>query len=572
MLPYIQTKNKRSNILIIDDDPPARKLLRIYLEEIGFDVVEAEDGSMGFELYKNNDYDFVLIDCMMPVMDGISCVKEMKKISKNTYVPIIFLTANDDPKIIEECIAVGGDDLIIKPFDVVNLRLKLHSWLRMKVTFDQLSDTKNKLFKIGMQNELDLQDAKEIIEHFNRYDQEKNNNIKHVNYPANKVSGDIFLISNTPIGNQYALLGDFTGHGLPAGIGTMLVSQTFYTMTEKGFSIKEIADEINKKLIEILPVNRFLAACFIELNYSESYCAVLNAGIPDVQVFNQDGENINSIKSNNLPFGIKNNIDSDYEIENFKINYGERIIAFSDGLIEASNSSSEHFGISNLLKTVSNNTSQDTMFASILNAFNEFKGDNEAHDDVSLLEITVRNQENQTNTEKTAICNRTPSIWNLSVEFDESIIRETDPVPSLVNHLIAIQGVKLSREKLYLILNELYSNSLEHGILGLDSELKTDPDGFDAYYKEREKRLNELESASIKMSFQHEPTDMGGKLEIIVTDSGSGFDINTISNTYEENLEYKGRGIRLIKSLSDYCQYQEGGKQANVHISWEDAA
>ena len=572
MLPYIKTSYQKARVLIVDDDLAARNLLRIYLKDIGYDVIEAEDGEQAIEIYEEQEFDFLLVDYLMPRMNGAECVKEIKKIKKEQYIPILFLTANDDPRVVEECISVGGDDILIKPFEISALTLKLHAWLRMKESYDQLSYVKNELYTIGLQNELDLEDAKEIIDVFNTFDQSENANIKHINYPANIVSGDICLAAHSPSGNQYILLGDFTGHGLPAGVGVMLVSQTFYAMVAKGFALKEIAKEINTKLVNVLPVNRFMSGCFIELDYQESFATVLNAGMPEIYVFDTQQNLKRSIKSANVPFGIKRSATDEYEIEYLEIQEKDIFIAYSDGLTDTQNAQQEMLGGQRILATATSERVNQSLFEDIIEQYYHFKGDVQPTDDVSLLQIEFTKPVVDDNYSATNSCTRTPSNWSLCYEVDQNIMRETDPVPFLINQLIDIQGIHLPREKLYMILNELYSNSLEHGILGLDSKLKQSTDGFETYYQERQQRLQDLGAATITFEFHHKATDGGGVLNITMIDSGSGFDLSQVATVQQTNLEYKGRGIALIQNLSDHCEYQQSGRQANIEMRWQYAA
>jgi hypothetical protein len=74
-------------------------------------------------------------------------------------------------------------------------------------------------------------------------------------------SGDVLLAAPTLSGGLQVMLGDFTGHGLPAAIGAIPVSDIFYAMTAKGFSIGDIVAELNQKLRTILPTGLFCAAC-----------------------------------------------------------------------------------------------------------------------------------------------------------------------------------------------------------------------------------------------------------------------------------------------------------------------
>jgi len=115
------------NILICDDEPDIRSALRIYLTSDGYTVFEAEGGAEAVRLAEREDIHLVLMDIMMPGMDGITA---MSKLREFTNVPVILLTAKseDTDKILG--LNVGADDYVTKPFNPVELLARVRSQLR----------------------------------------------------------------------------------------------------------------------------------------------------------------------------------------------------------------------------------------------------------------------------------------------------------------------------------------------------------------------------------------------------------------------------------------------------------
>ncbi|SDB30950.1 response regulator transcription factor [Eubacterium oxidoreducens] len=114
-------------ILVVDDEQDIRNALRIYLESEGYQVLEAKDGKEAVEIVKNGQIALVLLDVMMPVMDGISAMAKMREESN---VPIIMLTAKgeDTDKVLG--LNVGADDYVTKPFNPVELLARVKSQIR----------------------------------------------------------------------------------------------------------------------------------------------------------------------------------------------------------------------------------------------------------------------------------------------------------------------------------------------------------------------------------------------------------------------------------------------------------
>jgi len=121
------------------------------------------------------------------------------------------------------------------------------------------------------------------------------------------------------------------------------------------------------------------------------------------------------------------------------------------------------------------------------------------------------------------------------------------------------------------VLSELYSNALEHGVLGLDSALKRDAAGFARYYQERGERLSHLESGFIRVHLQVVSADQGGqsgRLTIRVEDSGDGFDVQRVLALPPVVNELSGRGLRLVRELSEQSRWSEDGRTACVEFFW----
>ena len=131
--------------LVVEDDVNIAELLMLYLEKDGFEVSIAHDGGRGIEMFNEISPDLVLLDIMMPVMDGMQVCREIRKTSS---VPIIMLTAKGETEDKVSGLEMGADDYIVKPFEVKELLARVHAVLRRtgddgkpkskKHTFDKL--------------------------------------------------------------------------------------------------------------------------------------------------------------------------------------------------------------------------------------------------------------------------------------------------------------------------------------------------------------------------------------------------------------------------------------------------
>ena len=119
------------NILICDDQPDIVSALKIYLAPEGYRLFEALNGAQALEIVKREEIHLILLDVMMPVMDGITAAV---KIREHSNVPIIFLTAKSETEDMVLGLNVGGDDYITKPFVPVELLARVRSQLRRYAT------------------------------------------------------------------------------------------------------------------------------------------------------------------------------------------------------------------------------------------------------------------------------------------------------------------------------------------------------------------------------------------------------------------------------------------------------
>lgn len=118
---------KQQKVLVADDEAQIRNILSIYLKKAGFEVVEAADGAEALVKVQSDKPDIIVLDIMMPVMDGLEVCKQVRKISD---IPIIMLTAKDedDDRILE--LEIGADDYITKPFNTREVVARVNAVLR----------------------------------------------------------------------------------------------------------------------------------------------------------------------------------------------------------------------------------------------------------------------------------------------------------------------------------------------------------------------------------------------------------------------------------------------------------
>jgi DNA-binding response OmpR family regulator len=130
--------NNKFHILIVDDTPKNIQVVATLLQSDEYSIAFVNNGKSAIEMTKRKDYDLILLDVMMPEMDGFETCRELKKIESNKNVPVIFLTAKTDEESILTAFEVGGVDFITKPFNSSELLARVRTQLELKYKTEEL--------------------------------------------------------------------------------------------------------------------------------------------------------------------------------------------------------------------------------------------------------------------------------------------------------------------------------------------------------------------------------------------------------------------------------------------------
>lgn len=568
----VQPALESLTILIAEDSAADRMLLSSIVRRQGHQVLTAANGAEAVEVFRLQCPQLVLMDAMMPVMDGFEAARQIKALAGETLVPIIFLTSLSESEALARCLEVGGDDFLAKPYNQVILSAKIKAMdrlRRLQATVLQQRD------QIARHHEYLLNEqrvAKAVFDKVAHSGCLNAPNIRYLQSPYALFNGDLLLAAFTPAGDMHVLLGDFTGHGLPAAVGAMPLAEVFYGMTAKGYGLAETLREMNAKLKRILPVDMFCCATLLCLSVQRRSVEVWNGGMPDGYLHSMATGERTPLTARHLPLGVLSPQAFDDRTEVFPMALGDRVFLLSDGVIDTCDANEQLFGVQRLQDVFALNRQPDALFEEIERALRDFGG--EARDDVSMVEISLLeparlNPPAVVYSDSGQSC---PLDWSVSFEFRAATLKRFNPLPYLLQLLLEVHGLRAQSGALYSVLAELYSNALEHGVLGLDSGLKRDASGFTRYYQQRNVRLDELQDGFVRVHLQVTPEGEGGCLAICVEDSGKGFDVERVLERPLDPVRLSGRGISLIRQLGRNASWSDDGRSARVEFYWEALA
>jgi len=139
-----------ARVLIVDDNPANRKLLEVRLTTEYFEVLTASNGPDAIAMCEKSMCDIVLLDVMMPEMDGFEVCRRLKSHVATAHLPIVMVTALDQPADRVRGLEAGADDFLTKPIDEMQLTARVRSLARLKVTIDELRNRAQTTVALGM--------------------------------------------------------------------------------------------------------------------------------------------------------------------------------------------------------------------------------------------------------------------------------------------------------------------------------------------------------------------------------------------------------------------------------------
>lgn len=258
-----QYRSKRKNplILIVDDVPRNLQLLAAILkEENKYEVAAAASGAAALRIVDNVLPDLILLDVMMPEMDGFDVCRQLKASPSARDIPVIFLTAKAGLKDIVKGFQLGGVDYITKPFNGTELLARVQTHIELKQSKEKLNDSLQKL-QLANQHLTDSINYAQLIQQTvmpHRQDLKTVFKESFVYFkPRDIVSGDFFWILASPERIILAAV-DCTGHGVPGAFVSMLSYQLMHEIiVMRGFWEPDlILNELNKRIKSVFNQGR----------------------------------------------------------------------------------------------------------------------------------------------------------------------------------------------------------------------------------------------------------------------------------------------------------------------------
>lgn len=378
--------NDKLKILVADDLEANLRLVAKFLERRGHEVLTAYNGEEAINQFKQHGPDLVLLDIMMPGVDGYQAAEEIKKLSGDRWVPVIFLSALAKGEDQVKGLEAGADDYLPKPINLEVLDAKIKAMQRISDIQNKLAETTRALRDYHAAAEQEQEMANKLMERIIYSNQLQDELIQHWQLPASRFSGDIVLATRGTADRLFLLQADSTGHGLTAALPLMHISQIFFQMARKGFALSSIVSEMNDAMKRLMPTERFVAGTAACIDPRNRMIELWNGASPTALFVNGSGQVVKEFVSENLALGVVDKETFDSGTVMYPWPESGKLVLFSDGLLEAHNTAGELFGEERVKSCLAVVGDEDP-FNTLCGGVKAHLGDGNPHDDISLLVI-----------------------------------------------------------------------------------------------------------------------------------------------------------------------------------------
>ena len=404
--------NPVRRILVVDDSRAQRRILTSSLSRQGYEVTEAGTGVEALDICKQEHFDLILSDWMMPGMDGLELCAAFRKLPLAGYVYFILLTSKTDKGAVAQGLDVGADDFLAKPVNPDELRARINAGGRILSMERELQD-KNRLVSSTLAEiqtlydslDRDLVEARKMQQSLVRekYRDFGEAEVSLMLKPCGHVGGDLvgFFEAGPDTLAFYSI--DVSGHGIASALLTARLASYFsdgspthniaLDMGQNGRyrsrAPESVATELNQLLLNDLRSEHYFTMLFGYLNLRTGEVEMAQCGPPnavrlpingDAQFFGEGG----------LPIGLI--AGAEFSRQHLTLAPGERLIFYSDGFTECADATGamlDEEGFAEILQK-NNALTNEPLFDSLVWDLDAYSGGQDLGDDLSCVMVTYK--------------------------------------------------------------------------------------------------------------------------------------------------------------------------------------
>ena len=387
-------QNPSAHILVVDDNEGNRDLLVRLLERRGYVAITAEDGRQALELLGKHNVDLVLLDVMMPEMDGYEVLERMKAHERWRHVPVVMISALTELESVVRCIKMGAEDYLPKPFNSVLLRARIGACLEKKQLRDKEQQYLKALEESQAHLKAELGEAADYVRSLIPEPLEGEIAAHWIFVPSTDLGGDL-LGYHWLDGDHLALfLLDVAGHGVGAALLSVSVGNALRTLTLPNVDFGD-PSAVLRGLNDAFPMEehnyKYFTAWYGVYKKSTRELTFANGGHPPPFLLSMSGDDppsVERLESTGLVIG--GFPDVSFGVESLQIAPGSQLYVFSDGAYEVMRPDGTEMGLGELERIITDEAGSEAQLDNILRRIREVRGQDSFDDDLTLLRVRFR--------------------------------------------------------------------------------------------------------------------------------------------------------------------------------------
>lgn len=387
--------NNQPKILIVDDEPFNVDYLEQELEDLNYTTVTAVNGQEALEKISSEAPDLVLLDIMMPIMDGFSVLGKVKADPAIRDIPIIVISANNDLQSTVKGIQLGAEDYLPKPFEPTLLKARIQSSLEKKRLRDMQS-----LYLKSLEREMNI--ARDIQKEFLPAQLPEVPGWEIASYfeAAKEVAGDFYDAFTLPDGTLTFLVADVCGKGIGAALFMTLFRSLIHAASiSDQFSVGQAQPALsaaerlqhavtltNNYVAETHEASNMFATVFVGiLDPATGKLTYINAGNEPPLIAGGDGKVHTTLARTGSAVGAIAN--AKFTVKETTLASDDMLVAFTDGIPDTQNIHGEFFGNDRMRGLLVDNSTPTALLKAMETDLDQFIGEADQFDDITLLAI-----------------------------------------------------------------------------------------------------------------------------------------------------------------------------------------
>ena len=536
--------DRSPTILITDDVKVNRLLVKRCLQGYGYHFLEATNGLEALEQLRTSPVDLVILDLMMPVLDGFAFLEQLQDDVQLSSVPVIVNSSLDDRRSIQQALALGSYDYFIKTLPREQLEfilpLKAKNAIHTKQLLDESRERKALL-------EREIQAA-------GRYQrfllpQEYNApgiDIATLYCPQLGVGGDFFDFVPLTHNKTAILIADVSGHGVLSAMVTAILKPLFRQYIRETESLLAAFQRLNQDFLTLTDESDYITAFAAIYDPTQAVLHYVNAGHPPPLYNHHAADLTDALQTTGLFLGV---FDDNWTLEERTMTVlpHDRLLLITDGVSEATSSTGASFG-TDILHHIMHHTARGPLQHTIGELWSRLQDftQHQLHDDVTGIAMRFQGL---------------PVQYEISLDNDPSQVKV---VVGTVLHAIGDLASAQDKEAIRISLGEILMNAIEHGNLAIgyaQKHARLAAGTFDDLVEMR-RDTEPYASRRIQIEYVIAPT----KVTLTITDAGAGFDWQTIPDprlAAHIGLAH-GRGLLIARTNMDACIFHAPGNRVTL--------